>query len=382
MKSFYSFLFLLLFSTAFAQEVESKKPGLLKRYVNALINDTSDVSEPRFLIYPTVGFAPETSLEIGVSTLYVYYANRDTTNRLSEISGFSFFTLENQYGFWFEHALYTDKNKWFFLGRNRYQSFPLLYFGIGPNSSEDYLARVDANFLLLKERVLRQVQGSLYAGLELDFQSLHRVNFIPAPSVDFTNENLPLGYEGSTNFGLGLGIVYDDRHNVLNVRHGNFAELAFLHYDDALGSDFTFTNVILDSRIYRPINSRDVIAAQVLGQFQVNGAAPFNQLALMGGENLMRGYYLGRYRDNNLLAGQVEYRMLPFPFAKRFGAAAFMAAGSVFNDIGALKANDVVLAGGAGIRFLMFPKKDIYTRLDFAFTAEGPGIYFFIGEAF
>ena len=37
-------------------------------------------------------------------------------------------------------------------------------------------------------------------------------------------------------------------------------------------------------------------------------------LSLMGGESLMRGYYLGRYRDKNLVAGQVEY-ILPFAFS-------------------------------------------------------------------
>lgn len=374
-------LLLALLGAGFVK-AQQKRSNFAMRYINSLINDTTDESQPRFLIYPTIGFAPETSWEFGISTLYVYYANRDTTNRLSEISGFSFVTLENQYGFWFEHALYTDKDKWFFLGRNRYQSFPLLYYGTGPDAPEDYLARVDANFLLLKERVLRQVYGSLYAGLELDLQSLHRVNFVPADDDTFTQEALPMGADGSTNFGIGAGIVYDDRHNVLNVRHGHFAELAFLRYDNAFGSDFNFTSIIMDGRIYRAVNKRDVFAAQVFGQFTPYGTPPFNQLSLMGGENLMRGYYLGRYRDNNLLAGQVEYRMLPFPFAKRWGAAAFMATGSVFGESEALQLNDFVVAGGAGLRFLLFPKKDIYTRLDFAFTAEGPGIYFFIGEAF
>ncbi len=371
-------MLLLVAVQAYAQE----KPGFIKRYIHSLVNDTADIRKPQFLVYPTLAFAPETSWEIGVSTLYVYYAKRDTSNRLSEISGFSFFTLENQYGFWFDHAIYSDKDKWFFLGRNRYQSFPLLYFGVGPDSPEEYRARVDANFLLLKERVLRQVYGSLYVGLELDLQSLSRVAFIPADDVEFTEENLPKGANGSTNFGLGLGVVYDDRHNVLNVRHGNFAELAFLRYDETWASDFNFTSVILDWRLFRPVNKRDVLATQLFGQFNTSGTAPFNQLALMGGESLMRGYYLGRYRDNNLMAGQVEYRLLPLPFAKRWGAAAFIAAGSVFESFSTLAVNDVVVAGGGGIRFLLFPKKDIYTRLDVAFTAEGPGFYFFIGEAF
>ena len=57
----------------------------------------------------------------------------------------------------------------------------------------------------------------------------------------------------------------------------------------------------------------------------------------MGGEQLMRGYYLGRYRDNNLVAGQVEYRFLPFPFSKRLGAAAFLGAGTVAPKVGDLR---------------------------------------------
>ena len=98
----------------------------------------------------------------------------------------------------------------------------------------------------------------------------------------------------------------------------------------------------------------------------------------------MRGYYLGRFRDKNLVAGQAEYRFLPIPlgFTKRFGAAVFAATGSVFNNFQALNQTRMVVAGGAGIRFLIFPKKDIFTRFDVAFTNEGHGFYLFIGEAF
>ena len=43
----------------------------------------------------------------------------------------------------------------------------------------------------------------------------------------------------------------------------------------------------------------------------------------------MCGYSTGRYRDKAYLASQVEYRWLPFPFSKRFGGVAFLAAGAV-----------------------------------------------------
>jgi len=106
------------------------------------------------------------------------------------------------------------------------------------------------------------------------------------------------------------------------------------------------------------MGKNNVLAAQLLGQFNV-GDVPFNQLALMGGESLMRGYYYGRYRDNNQLAAQVEYRFLPIPFnfTDRIGAAVFAGAGSVFNQVNSLDISDFVVSGGAGLRVLLFPKK-------------------------
>lgn len=358
----------------------AQKSNFLTRYWNRLINDTTEITKPQFLIYPTLAYAPETSWEFGLSSVYVYYANYDSTNRLSEVNGFTFFTLERQYGAWFDHALYSDRNLWFVLGRLRFQSFPLLYYGIGSDAPDEHLAQVNANLVLIKERLLRKVYRSVYVGVEADYQRLSSVEFLNRTEEPF---QLPPGHEGSANLGLGVGILFDNRHNILNVRDGFFSELALLRYHDAWGSDFTFTSVISDTRWYYPVNSRDVLAFQLFGQFNA-GDVPFNQLAMMGGESIMRGYYQGRYRDKNQIATQLEYRLLPLPwsFTRRWGAAVFAGTGTVFNNIRSLTTRDVVWSAGAGIRFLLFPKKDIFTRLDLAFTREGTGVYIFIGEAF
>ena len=370
------FLFLIISLYSFP----SFSQNFVKKYFNTIFNDTSDISRPQFLVYPTLAFAPETSWEIGFSSLYVYYAKRDTNNRLSEINGFTFITLENQFGIWTDHAIYSDKDKWFFLGRIRLQSFPLQYFGIGMDTPEEYLALVDANQIIIKERVLREIKKNFYGGLEVDFQRLSRVAF--KPSEEAPVFEMPLGSEGSTNFGVGLGLVYDDRHNVLNVREGNFAELAYLKYLPGLSS-FDFNTLIMDTRIFRPVGKNNVLAWQFLGQFN-SGDVPFNQLALMGGDSMMRGYYLGRFRDKNQLATQLEFRMLPLPlgFSKRIGASVFAGTATVFPDFSKAAIHKVVWAAGGGLRFLLFPKKDIYPRLDVAFTQDGTGYYLFIGEAF
>ena len=167
----------------------------------------------------------------------------------------------------------------------------------------------------------------------------------------------------------------------MNPRDALYSEWAFLSYGSHTRSDFSFTSYIVDNRIYRPLRENTVLCAQLYGQFTV-GNPPFNMLSLLGGESLMRGYYLGRYRDRNLLAGQIEYRILQFSFSKRIGASVFLATGQVYGDDHPFSWREFLPTGGAGLRFLIFPEKDIYTRLDVAFTEEGRGVYLFIGEAF
>ncbi len=355
-----------------------QKQGFILRTVNKILNDTSANDRPKFIAYPTVAYAPETKWEFGVSALYVYYANRDTINRLSEINTFAFITIEQQYGIWLDHALYSDASKWFFLGKVRIQQFPLIYYGIGPKVSGEELAVFDAGSIVIRERVLRLIKGSLYVGLEADFQRLTEVAFEPLAGSEVAE---PIGTAGYTNMGLGLGVVYDNRHNVMNVREGFFGETGFLNYNSYWGSDFNFTNYFLDMRYYVPVTKDQIFASQLFYS-TITGTAPFNQLQLMGGESLMRGYYTGRYRDNTYVAGQVEYRFLPFPFSKRWGAAAFLGAGTIAGSTVDLKWRNLKATGGIGVRFLLLKNKDIFSRIDVAFSEDGPGFYFFVGEAF
>ena len=374
------FILYILLSTALIRvncQESNLSSNFIFKYINKIINDTNDLSAPKFMNYPTLAYSPETSWEIGLSSLYIYSANRNLKNRLSEIKAFTFYTLENQYGIWLDHALYSDENKWFFLGRARFQSFPLLYHGIGAESSSKHIARIDGNFTYFKERFLREVFPNFYTGIEFDLQIMNKVSYKNSVS----NFVKPTGGNGSTNVGLGWGIIYNNIHNVLNPRNGIFSELAFLNYRSEIGSDYNLTTFLSDNRFYIPIRNNNVLAFQLQGQF-TTGNPPFNLLSLMGGESLMRGYYLGRYRDKHLLAGQVEYRMLPFSFSKRWGASLFFAAGEVFNSNNNFKFKNLLPTGGAGLRFLLFPEKDIYTRIDYALTKEGSGFYFFIGEAF
>ncbi|MEL6344084.1 MAG: BamA/TamA family outer membrane protein [Myxococcota bacterium] len=356
--------------------------GLLRRYIDQLIKGPAQPEKPQFLIYPVLAYAPETRLEMGLSSLYLFRARRDPTNRLSEIPVYVFYTFNNQFGVRFENAVFTNQSRWSFLGEGQIQYFPLKYYGIGTDAESDDAVVVDARLALIRERVLvRLGESDLYFGPEIGFNAIGNVEFQPLDGP--VPDPLPRGGDGTANLTVGLGLVHDTRHNPLNVREGVFGEIAYLQSSDRFLSEYTFGNAYVDLRGYLPIGEHNVLAGQVLGQFG-NGDLPFNELALIGGESIMRGYYTGRYRDQNLTAAQVEFRMLPIPMSwtNRIGAAAFLAAGTVAPTISDLSLSEVRVTGGAGIRVLTFPKSDIFTRGDIGWSEDGPGFYIYVGEAF
>lgn len=348
-----------------------------KEIITSKFEDSS--GKANFLIYPTLAYTPETKTEIGLVNLFLFYAKNNRQNRLSEINTFSFYTAEKQYGLWLDHAIYGDGEKWFFLGKGKFQYFPMKYYGIGIGAPEQGYAVVDNSNLQLRERVLRKIKRNFYVGAEFDFQRMYDVSFTKNDPLNYT---YPRGYQGTSNMGLGMGLVYDNRKNVMNVREGLFAELAYLNYSSSLGSTNSFRSTQFDIRYFRKgINPKDVLALQGSAMLN-NGDVPFNQMAMMGGESMMRGYYLGRFRDKNMVAAQAEYRFLPFAFSKRWGTAAFLSGATVAPTTDKIVSSQFKMAGGVGARYLVFKSKDIFVRFDIAFTREGKGYYFFIGEAF
>ena len=352
--------------------IVNKKEHLLGEF-----EDSSGKSN--YIIYPTLAYTPETKTEIGLVNLYLFYANQNNKNRLSEINTFSFYTAEKQYGVLLDHAIYGDGDKWFFLGRGKFQYFPMKYYGIGINTPEEGYDLVSNTNIQLRERVLRKIKGNFFIGAEFDFQKIYNVEFSVSNPVDY---DYPTGYNGSSNIGFGMGLVFDNRKNVMNVRKGLFAELAFLNYSKSVGSSNSFVSTQFDFRYFREgFNPKDVLALQGSALFN-NGDVPFNQMAMIGGESMMRGYYLGRFRDKNLFTSQAEYRFLPFGFSKRLGAAAFISTATVAPSAKSLFSSSFKMAGGVGARYLIFKSKDIFVRFDLGFTREGKGYYFYIGEAF
>jgi Omp85 superfamily domain len=371
------FVFILISVSLLTGPALAQSP--VSRFINRLLNDTSSATSARVSVLPTISYALETGVTVGLRTFSLFYAKRDTANRLSSLMLNTFATTKGQYGVVLENAVYTNRNRYFLVGRVHFQRFPLLYYGIGPDRPNTNPALVNSLSFQVRQRVLRQVRDNFYAGIEFDFQQLSDVKF---GYETVSAEPLPTGNGGSRTVGLGAVLVYDSRQNTLNVRRGAFLEASTRRYDGAFGSEYDYRMTVLDGRLYRPLGKPNrILAVQVFGQF-MQGTVPFSNLALLGGELGLRGYYLGRYRDQNLLSTQVELRWLPFGFSKRVGGNVFVGTATVAPALSAFRADRLRWAGGFGLQYLLLPRKDVFVRGDVGFSRESTGIYVSIGEAF
>ena len=121
-----------------------------------------------------------------------------------------------------------------------------------------------------------------------------------------------------------------------------------------------------------------ILVGNLLGSF-TRGDAPFNMLSEVGGGKRMRGYYQGRFRDDNLLLAQTELRLNIF---RRWGGVLFASSAVLGNQKDILRFNDPKFTYGTGIRFTANRRDHLNIRLDYALGKEGGNFYFTIGEAF
>jgi outer membrane protein assembly factor BamA len=172
--------------------------------------------------------------------------------------------------------------------------------------------------------------------------------------------------------------VWDKRENVFFPESGYYFQAEGVWYGSAIGSDYDYARYLIDLRRYFGLGRERVIAAQLVGNF-ASGAAPFYDLPMLGGGNIMRGYYQGRYRDYVFTAAQGEVR---WPLFGRFGAVGFVAAGTVAPALDGFDLGDLRWSGGGGLRFRFNQAEKVNLRADIGFAEGGTGIYFGLEEAF
>jgi hypothetical protein len=333
------------------------------------------VKKWRFSPLPVIYYSPETKLGFG-ALVSANVRLGDSATSTSYLQTSFIYTTNKQYEINNQGRLYTNKNEYILQYRLYYAYFPEYFYGYQTQTPEDSKERIDYNRLWIELKGFKKITGHLYAGA---FGRVQRIFNVNAIDDGIFETSAPPGYTGYTLAGIAPAINIDNRDNLVYPRTGYFVEASWMTYPDNI-SDFSFSNLQLDARWYKPVNflRDDVVAFQLF--LNVNkGNVPYRDMADIGGSNTMRGYYRGYYRYKNIFTAQSEYR---FMINKYIGLALWGGCALVsekWNDpfLHSLKPNS-----GIGLRVRINQTDKLNLRADYGVGRNQTGLYLDAAEAF
>lgn len=337
--------------------------------------DANQVSNKKFDVSVIGGphYSSDTKLGLGLVAAGVYSTNReDTLTPFSNVSLFSDVTTTGFYMLGLRGNNIFSREKWRIDYVLYFFSFPSAFWGIGfdngnnDDNSSSFLrlqAQIKADFMF-------KVTDKLFIGPSASYEF--------SQGKDFSEKGLELiaGADKITRYSsIGALVSYDSRDFIPNAYRGFFAKLIQRGYSDFDGKPFFSTNITLD--YYQKAWKGAVFAFDFYGELQY-GKVPWTMKSKLGGSYRMRGYYEGRYRDDNSASIQMEYRQKIY---NRHGIAAWVGCGTVWGKECKYSWKHILPNYGIGYRWEF--KHRMNVRLDYGFGKKGQSSFLFsINEAF
>ena len=319
-------------------------------------------------------YSKNTSLGIGLLAAGLYRIDRtDSVTSPSDISIFANVSISGFY------ALGVTGNNIFSRNGKRidytvmFASAPRDMWGIGYNDGRyNEESSYNEKRYLIKARYLHRVLPNTYVGGILSFEHTQGKKFKPL------GESYLYGQKTHyTATGVGAILEYDSRDFIPNPFRGVYVSLQETLFPKGLGNcGRSLWRTTFTADYYRQVWKGGILAADLYAEFNSEGT-PWPMLARMGGSQRMRGYYQGRYTDNDMITFQVELRQRIW---RRIGCTFWGGAGNVFSDLERFDWSETLPNYGVGLRWEL--KKRVNVRLDYGFGKKTSGFLLSINEAF
>jgi hypothetical protein len=351
--------------------------SLNQKRLYAQEEDQQNAQKTSGLIYlPIFGYAPETKFMFGAALSYYFREpGSKPDSRPSTITPVFTFTQKKQIVSELAVDIYLMDEKYHFNSGLSFVRFPNKFYGIGNDTPKEIEEKYTPESSLIAVTFIKRMRPGFFLGLHYEAAN-SRIK-------DFEENGLLvpgkiLGSRGGTSSGGGIIADWDTRDNIYSPTTGNFFHFSSYTYKKFLGGVYIFNKYNIDMRRYFTVMYSHTIAVQAYMNI-ITGNPPFQMMSQMGGSRIMRGYYPGRYRDNSLMAIQLEYRT---PIVNRLGFVLFGGVGDVAGRLSKFKADEFKHSVGFGLRFLYTPGIKLNTRMDFGFGVNSTGFYLTIREAF
>jgi hypothetical protein len=260
------------------------------------------------------------------------------------------------------------------------------YFGLGMDTLSDNRVSFTADYTDYQARAIARPTPWLEAAARIgrvtgDVGPGHDKRY---PSIEevFTDPTAP-GLDVQPDYGyLEFSGAVDYRDYPGNARAGGYYTARWRKYNDLDLDRYSFGQLDLLAQQFFPIwDKKRVFAAQVrlVATDPDSGQqVPFYFMPTVGGGNSLRSYGDYRFRDQNVLYFNVEYRWEAF---SGLDMALFYDRGVVAPTLDDLDLGDAEDGYGIGFRFNTY--KSVWLRLDIGFGGnEGVKYYFKFSRAF
>ena len=249
-------------------------------------------------------------------------------------------------------------------------SLPVRFWGLGYDAADNnprtnYIQRDMTSTLRYMHRFARSFW--LGAGVNLRYGK--------GEKFDAVGENYLVGggqrVRSAYTTGISLNGVYDTR----DATRGFYISLLGEVLPKGLGNyNKTLFHIVAQADYFQPLWKGGIMAIDIYGDFW-SKQTPWIYWPSVGGQNRMRGYYYGRYRDRNMITAQMELRQNIYG---PIGVCGWVGAGNVFgNDY---RWSQTLPNIGLGARLALDGRTVL--RIDYGWGKHSNGLIINVNEAF
>ena len=361
------------------------------RYVFQHRNKSQDINQKnknkaQVSFVPAVLYSLSTGFAVSLNANAAFYPKNEKDNLSNILTNINYtqykqVIVQAATNIWTKNNGYTISTNWSYL------KFPQKDFGLGGYSSLDRLDFLDYSYLRLHQSVLKKIGPDLYIGpgINIDYHwNITDTSTINRPTYGAKEYGLPAK---TNSTGIVVNLLYDTRKNLANPLPGSsLINLIYRNNTTWLGSNQHTQSLLIDVRKYLrfPVNSKNIFAFWSYDWLTLQGLPPYLDLPATAWDaytNTGRGYIQGRFRGNQMLYLESEYR---FGITENglLGAVIFANAQS-FSETPGGKIKTIATGYGAGIRIKFNKHSNTNVAIDYGFGKGGShGFSMNLGEVF
>jgi hypothetical protein len=340
--------------------------------------------KPIISFVPAIGYSLQTQFAGTITGNIVFRSS--PTSKVSSITTSVGFTERKQFTLPIVSTIWTNDNKYVFIGDSRFYIYPQSTYGLGSNSNIKDEDPMRYNLLRVSEVVLRNIGGNFFLGggykLQQHWNITHEGPLDGAPS-----DYVAYGVDShTTSSGISLNALYDSRDNSVNAFKGAYAAIQYYNYQKFLGSSNNWQSIVIDLRKYYrfPEGSDNVIAFWSYDWITLSGKPPYLDLPSTSWDTYSttgRGYIQSRFRGSKMVYAETEYR---FKITNNglIGGVVFLN-GQSFSAAPGTPLESIQPGYGPGLRIKLSKVSNTNLDIDYGFGNQGSnGLFLTVGEVF